>query len=163
MSRILIGLLTAAALGTTTAWGHHDTNGRAHAVATVTLAQPVLAGGQPLAPGTYEIWIGGAPEGGQGALSKDAPRRVQFVQDGKVVREEIAEVFPHVQVGETAGTAGPTGMAKAMVQELKSGDYVRISVTDAGSRFLIHLPTESFSQPAPQPQEKSRIVLPPKP
>jgi hypothetical protein len=54
-------------------------------------------------------------------------------------------------------------MGKAAVQKLRSGEYIRIAITDAGARYLIHLPTASFSEPTPQPQAPSRVVVPPAP
>jgi hypothetical protein len=59
------------------------------------------------------------------------------------------------------GTSGAAGMGKAVVQKLRSGEFLRIAINDAGARYLIHLPTAAFSEPAPQPQAPSRVVLPP--
>jgi hypothetical protein len=52
-------------------------------------------------------------------------------------------------------------MGKAVVQKLRGGEFVRVAITDGGARYLIHLPTTSFSEPAPQPQAPSRVELPP--
>jgi len=121
----------------------------------------VKADGKPLAPGTYEIWIlDERPDVKAGAPS-NAQRTVEFHQGGKIVATEIAEVFASGErpVG-TSGTAG-SRMGKAAVQKLRSGEFVRIAITDAGARYLIHLPTAAFSEPAPQPQAPSRVEVPP--
>lgn len=173
MSRLLFSFVIAGALGAGSVWAHHETPGRSHAVATVTIDQQVLAGGEPLAPGTYEIWISGEKPVIDGVTS-DLQRVVEFRRDGQVVRTEIAELMPPPQgtsegtVGTTAavgsvGTAGRAGMAKAQVQTLRSGEFVRVSIIDGGVRYLIHLPTEALNEPAPQPQPKTRIELPPRP
>jgi len=171
MSRLLFSFIMAGALGAGSVWAHHTTPGRSHAVATVTITQQVMAGGEPLAPGTYEVWIGDEKPVIDGVAS-EMQRVVEFRRDGQVVRTEIAELMPPPQrtegtVGTTApvgvGTTGGAGMAKAQVQTLRSGEFVRISITDGGVRYLIHLPTEQFHEPAPQPQPKTRIELPPRP
>lgn len=157
MARILFSCIVIGVLGAGTAWAHHEVPGRSHAVATVTIDQQVLAGGEPLAPGTYEVWISDQrPAVGAGAPSA-LQRTVEFVQNGKVVAKEIAEVFP--REGEVVGTSGTAGMGKATVQLLKSGDFVRVSVNDAANRYLIHLPTGRSIGPEPQPQPPARIEL----
>ena len=56
MNRLLLSTLAAVALATPAA-AHHETPGKSHAVATVTITESVKANGKPLAPGTYEVWI----------------------------------------------------------------------------------------------------------
>lgn len=157
MSRLLLSICAAVAVAAPVA-AHHDTPGKSHAVATVTIAEPVKAGGQPLAPGTYEVWIlDQRPELNAGAPS-NAQRVVELHQGGKMVATDVAEVFASER---PVGTSGAIGMAKAVVQKLRSGEFLRIAINDAGGRYLIHLPTEAFSEPTPQPQAPSRVVLPP--
>lgn len=157
MSRLLLSMFAAAALAAPVA-AHHQTPGKSHAVATVTIAEPVKAGGKPLAPGTYEVWIlDQRPDLNAGAPS-NAQRVVELHQDGKMVATDVAEVFASEQ---PVGTSGTAGMARAVVQKLRGGEFLRIAINDAGARYLIHLPTEAFSEPAPQPQAPSRVVLPP--
>ncbi len=150
MNRLLLSLIAAAAL-TSAAWAHHETPGKSHAVATVTIPQQVWADGKPLPPGTYEVWILGRPKVNPGDLTSDAQRAVELRQNGKVVGTEVAEVIASGDrpVG-TSGTAG-TPMGKAVVQKLLVGEFLRISISDAGSRYLIHLPTETFFDSATPP------------
>ena len=159
MSRLLLSMLAAVAVAAP-AFAHHETPGKSHAVATVTITEPVKADGKPLSPGTYEIWILDDRPNLTGAAS-EAQRVVEFHQNGKMVAREVAEVF---SAGERpVGTSGSTGgrMQKAVVQKLQGGEYVRVAINDAGARYLIHLPTGSFSQPAPRPEAPSRLELPP--
>src|SRR5262245_28343127 len=160
MRRLLLSSIAAFAVAWPVA-AHHETPGKSHAVATVTITEPVKAGGKPLAPGTYEVWIlDERPDVGAGAPS-NAQRVVELHQNGKMVAKEVAEVFA---AGErpigTSGTAG-SPMGKAVVQKLRGGEFLRISITDASGRYLIHLPTAAFSEPAPQPQSPSRVEVPP--
>jgi hypothetical protein len=169
MSRLLLSATVAAALATPVA-AHHETPGKSHAVATFTIAEQVKAGGKPLAPGTYEVWIlDESPDLGAGAPS-NAQRVVELYQNGKMVAREVAEVFPATSSEDAAkaneqpaGTSGTSarGLRRAAVEKLRGGEYVRVVINDAGARYLIHLPTAAFSEPAPQPQAPSRIELPP--
>ena len=155
LSATLVGALVAPVVA------HHETAGKSHAVATVTITEQVKAGGSPLAPGTYEVWIlNDRPDVGAGAPS-NAQRVVEFHQNGKMVARDVAEVFDSSE--RPVGTAGTSekGLRKAAVEKLRGGEYIRVAINDAGARYLIHLPTAAFSEPAPQPQAPSRVEVPP--
>ena len=105
---------------------------------TVRITQPVLAHGQPLAPGTYEVRLTDEslpPNPGQ---SPDAVRVVEFVKDGQVIARDAAEVM--MAEGSAVGTAGGAGASKARVEMLKGGEFVRVSAAREGKRYLIYLP-----------------------
>ena len=105
---------------------------------TVRITQPVLAHGQPLAPGTYAVRLTDEslpPNPGQ---SPDAVRVVEFVKDGQVIARDAAEVM--TAEGSVVGTAGGAGSSKARVEMLKGGGFVRVSATRDGKRYLIYLP-----------------------
>ena len=156
MYRLLLSTLAAVVLAAPVA-AHHETAGKSHAVATVTITEAVKADGKPLAPGTYEIWILDDRPNLTGAPS-DAQRVVELHQKGTMIAREVAEVFA---AGERpVGTSG-SPMGRAAVQKLRGGEFLRIAVSDGGARYLIHLPTAGFSQPAPQPQAPSRVEVPP--
>jgi hypothetical protein len=160
MRRVLLSTVAIAALVAPPMAAHHETPGKSHAIAAVTIKEPVKAGGKPLMPGTYEVWILEERPNLTGTPS-NAQRTVELRQSGKVVATEVAEVFAERErpLG-TSGTAdAPTG--RAAVQKLRSGDFVRIAISDAGGRYLIHLPTADFSEPAPQPQAPSRVEVTP--
>ena len=160
MSRLLLSTLAAIAIATP-ALAHHETAGKSHAVATVTITEPVKADGKPLAPGRYEVWIlDDRPNLGVGAPS-DAQRVVELRQNGQMVTREVAEFFAASE--RPVGTSGTTGsrIGKAAVQKLQGGEFVRIAINDASGRYLIHLPTAGFSEAAPQPQTPARVEVPP--
>lgn len=160
MSRLLLSTIASIAIVAPVA-AHHETPGKSHAVATVTITEPVKADGKPLAPGTYEVWIlDDRPDVAAGAPSS-AQRIVELHQNGKMVTREVAEYFSasERQIGTAGATSSTNG--KAVVQKLQGGEFLRIAITDAGGRYLIHLPTASFSAPAPQPQTPSRVTVPP--
>jgi hypothetical protein len=107
----------------------------AESLGTVTLTQAVLAGGVRLEPGRYEVRLTNeslAPRPGQ---SPDAERRVEFVANGAVVARDAAVVHEPEAVGTSGGAD-----ATLRVQELRGGEFVRVSATRDGKRYLIHLP-----------------------
>jgi len=160
MTRLLLSTLVMFAISIPVK-AHHETPGKSHAVATVTITEAVKADGKPLAPGTYEVWIlDDHPDLNAGAPS-NAQRVVELHQNGKMVASEVAEVFSPGERPE--GTSGTTGspLGKAAVQKLQGGEFIRIAISDASGRYLIHLPTANFSGPLPQPQTPSRVEVPP--
>jgi hypothetical protein len=124
-----LGCLLAAA----PALAHHGPS----ALGTVRITQPVLAGGQILQPGAYEVRLTGehvTPLPGQ---SEEAEQVVEFVSGGRVAARDVAEVMPGSAgpIGTTGGAAG-----SARVERLKADDFVRVSMSREGERFLIYLP-----------------------
>ena len=157
MSRVLLSCAVAGLVGINTAWAHHTMPGRTHP--TVTISQQVMVDGQPLAPGTYEIYVTNERPS-TGAGSTDAQRMVEFARNGQVVAKTIAELFPAAG-NRAVGTSG--GASRARAQMLRGGEFVRVSFNDADGRYLIHLPTGPLNEPQPRPQSPSRVELPPNP
>jgi hypothetical protein len=140
--RQLFATFASAVLLATGAAAHHEIPGRTHdATARVRLTQPVLAGGQRLAPGIYELVITEHATAAPSGEVNRTQRWVDFVQDGRIVAREIAEVFDHEP--RPVGTSGGAD-ARAVVQNLKGGEFVRIAVMAGDGRYLVHLP---LSQP----------------
>jgi hypothetical protein len=140
---VAVGLVAAAG----NAAAHHTTAGATHTMATVRIAQPVLADGKPLAPGTYEVIITDEHPPLDGGTPSENQRLVEFVQDKRIIATEIAEVFPVNEQG-VVGTSG-SDTARAVVQRLRGDEFVRIAVSDGGGRYLIHLPTgQGTTQPS---------------
>lgn len=154
MSRILLSCVVAGLFGATTALAHHTMPGRNHP--TVTISQQVLADGKPLPAGTYEIYLTDERPNVTGAGTTDAQRVVELAQNGQVVARTIAEVFANGR-DRAVGTSGVSQPTRPRVQMLRSGEFLRISFSDAEGRYLIHLPTGPLNEPEPQPQAPSRI------
>lgn len=135
MNNQLALALVLATIATASAQSLPESN----VLATVRIAEPALADGRPLAPGTYQVRLTDerpAPYPGQSA---DAQRWVELVADGSVIAREIAEVMrddDRPDVGASAERAAEG----VRVQILKGGDFLRISVKRQGIRYLIHLP-----------------------
>ena len=98
---------------------------------TVRVTQAVFADGKPLAPGTYDVRLTAeslAPLAGQ---TPGGERRVEFVANGQVIGRDVAVVMP---------ASGAADTAQPRVELLKGGEFLRISTTRGGERYLIHLP-----------------------
>jgi hypothetical protein len=104
---------------------------------TVRLTQSVIAGGQVLEPGIYEMRLTGEHVDPLPGQSADAEQIVEFVKDGRAVARDVAQVMP----GPT-GAVGTSGGAssQARVERLKADDFVRVSMNREGERFLVFLP-----------------------
>jgi hypothetical protein len=115
------------------ALAHHGPS----ALGTVRITTPVMAGGQVIPPGTYEIRLTGEHVQPLPGQSEDAEQRVEFVSGGRVVARDVAEVMPG-----TPGTVGTSGgsTSGARVERLKADDFLRVSMNREADRYLIYLP-----------------------
>ena len=127
---VALGCLLAVA----PALAHHGPS----VLGTVRITQAVMAGGQILEPGTYEMRLTGEHVDPLLGQSADAEQMVEFVKDGRVMARDVAEVMP----GSTrpVGTSG-SASSQARVERLKADDFVRVSMNREGERYLIYLPT----------------------
>jgi hypothetical protein len=106
---------------------------------SVTLRTSVMANGERLAAGTYQVRLTpDTPKPGVGQ-SPDGERYVEFVRGGKVVAREVATVVPQAEIGQVAKGPRPAA-GGSRVELLKGDDYVRVWINRAGMNYLIHLP-----------------------
>lgn len=108
---------------------------------TVHLTHKVLANGQPLAPGTYQVRLtSDEPQAATGA-APGGERWVEFVRAGKVAGKEVATVIGPDDIGKIAkGPRPKTGGSR--VDVLKGGDYVRVWINKGGQNYLINMPPQ---------------------
>jgi hypothetical protein len=107
---------------------------------SVTLNKKVMADGQPLAPGTYQVRLTAdipKPAAGQ---SPDAERYVEFVRSGKVVGREVATLVAAAEVGPIAKGDKPPASGGSKVELLKGNVYLRVWINRGGMHYFIHLP-----------------------
>lgn len=110
-------------------------------LATVHIPRKVMAGGSPLAPGTYQLRLTGEhPEPAAGE-SPDAEEFVEFVRAGKVIARDVATVVSKADIKEVAKGETPPASGTAKVELLKGDDYLRIWANKGGTNYLVHLPT----------------------
>ena len=104
----------------------------------VHLSQPVLANGQPLAAGTYQVRITTerpAPAIGQ---SPTGECWVEFVKSGAVAGREVASVVSAEQIRAVAKGPEPKPNT-ARVDLLKDGEYLRVWMNGAGTHYIVNL------------------------
>ena len=89
---ILAGLLSSAlGLATVPAVAQEGTNGAV--LGSVTLTRKVLADGQPLAPGTYQLRLSSDQVKPAVGATPEGERYVEFVRAGKVVAREVRGTY----------------------------------------------------------------------
>lgn len=140
MRYLICGLVLAGALVAQDVAAQSTAAQTQEILATVRLSQPVFADGKPLAVGTYQVRLTQdrpSPLAGQTA---EAQQWVEFVADGKVVGREIAEVLRDSDPSPV-GTSSIPARKGSRVELLKGGEFVRVSATRGGERYLIYLPT----------------------
>ena len=132
---LLLGLLVVTAQMTARA----DTD--ANVLATVRITHAVLADGQPLSPGTYELRLTDqrpTPAPGQ---PWEARQWVEFVAQGKVVAREAAEILNDNDLPAVGASSVPA-RSGTRVEMLKGGEFLRVSVKRDHERYLIYLPVQ---------------------
>jgi hypothetical protein len=134
MTKMTVSLAIVGLVATTAVGAHHG----ASALGKVQITQSVLADGKPLPPGTYEIRLSGAHVKPLPGQSDDAGQQVEFVRDGVMVANEVAEVFAAAE--RRVGTSGAAAPQALRAHLLRGGDFLRISAYQDGARYLIHLP-----------------------
>jgi hypothetical protein len=109
------------------------------ALGTVTISRAVMADGQRLAAGSYEVRLtADAPEPAAGQ-TPGAERFVEFVRDGNVMGREVATVVLPADVQEVLEGRGP-GLGSSLVDTLSGGEYLRVWLNHGGTHYIVHLP-----------------------
>ena len=110
-----------------------------NSLGSVTLKTAVMADGQRLGAGTYQVRLtGDSPKPGVGQ-TPESERYVEFVSGGKVVGREVATVVPQAEIAQVAkGPRPATGGSR--VDMLKGNDYVRVWINRSGMNYIVHLP-----------------------
>ena len=106
---------------------------------SVTLRQRVMADGQPLAPGTYQVRLTADEAKPAVGQTPSAERYVEFLRSGKVAGRELATIVSAADVGEIAKGPRP-GAGAVRVDLLKGNDYVRVWINRGGTNYIIHMP-----------------------
>jgi hypothetical protein len=103
---------------------------------TVHLARSLMANGQRLAPGTYQVRLSTdvvSPVAGQ-----QGEAWVDFVRGGKVAGRELASVVSDTDIKSVVKGARLAG-GEARVEMLREGQYWRVWLHKGANHYLIHL------------------------
>jgi hypothetical protein len=140
MKHVILTALLVSALGFTGVSTVAQEAANNTVIGSVTLSRKVLADGQPLAAGTYQVRL--SPDQVKPVVgeSPDAERYVEFVRAGKVVGREVATVISNSDMA-TMGKYGKPPTNSSKVETLRGGDYLRIWINRGSNNYLIHFPT----------------------
>jgi len=108
-------------------------------VGTIRLTQPVLADGQAIASGVYQVRATSehpTPAAGQSGTGECW---VQLLQNGQIVGREVATVIPDSEIADVAKGPRPAPNA-ARVDVLKGGDYLRAWINYGGANYIVNFP-----------------------
>lgn len=108
---------------------------------SVNLPRAVMANGQRLAAGTYQVRL--TAETAQPTVAGiQMERWVEFVRGGNVVGREVVSIIPQDEVKDlNSGAKGPRpGSGSSRVEMLKGDDYLRVWINRQGVNYLLHLP-----------------------
>lgn len=133
---LLVGALVAA-LGVPAALSAQTAG---TSLGSVTLGKKVMADGQPLAAGTYQVRLTANQPKPAAGQSPDAERYVEFVRGGKVIGREVATIVSAADVAQIAKGKKPAPGGN-LVELLKGNDYLRVWINRGGTNYIIHLPT----------------------
>jgi hypothetical protein len=135
----MVALLSVGAAAQTTPQGQVPTG--ATALGSVNLPRAVMANGQPLAAGTYQVRL--TAEAAQPSVPGiQMERWVEFVRGGKVVGREVVSIVPAGEVKDLQpGPDSPrAGSGSTRVEMLKGDEYLRVWINRGGVNYLLHLP-----------------------
>jgi hypothetical protein len=113
----------------------------ATSLGSVNLPRAVMANGQTLSAGTYQVRL--TAEAAQPSVPGiQMERWVEFVRGGKAVGREVVSIVPAAEVKDlNSGAKGPRPAAgSSRVEMLKGDDYLRVWINRGGVNYLLHLP-----------------------
>ena len=132
-------LLSVGAAAQTSAQGQVPT--AATSLGSVNLPRAVMANGQKLNAGTYQVRL--TAEAAQPSVPGiQMERWVEFVRGGKAVGREVVSIVPAAEVKDlNSGAKGPKpGAGSSRVEMLKGDEYMRVWINRGGVNYLLHLP-----------------------
>lgn len=109
------------------------------ALGSVRVPRKVMANGQPLEPGTYQVRLTAEEATGKApGATPSYERFVEFLQAGKVKGKEVASIVAAADTPKVAKDKKPAPGA-SRVELLKGNDFMRVWINRGGNNYLIHL------------------------
>jgi hypothetical protein len=110
------------------------------ALGSVRVPRKVMANGQPLAAGTYQLRLTGQEAAGNApGATASYERFVEFVQGGQVKGKEVASIVAGADTAKVAKGRKAPAPGSPRVELLKGNDYLRVWVNRGGNNYLVHL------------------------
>jgi hypothetical protein len=137
---LMVALMTAQAIPAMPAFAQTGGGAAGSTLGAVTLPRKVMADGQPLAAGTYQVRLTGEKHKPGVGQSPEGETYVEFLSGGKVVAREVATVVSSTDIGSIAKWRKPPASG-VRVELLKGNDYLRVWISRGGNHYLINMPT----------------------
>ena len=138
MKHVVLAGLLVSAMGISALPAVAQESSTASVLGSVTLTRKVLADGQPLAPGTYQVRLSSEQVKPAVGESPEGERFVEFLRGGKVMGREVATVIPNSDMSTMKYGRPPVNSSR--VDTLRGGDYLRVWINHGSNNYLIHLP-----------------------
>ena len=103
---------------------------------TVQLTRSLMANGERLAPGSYQVRL--STDAVTPIAGQQGEAWVDFVRGGKVAGRELASVVSDADIKSVVKRAGLADGAR--VEMLREGQYWRVWLHKGANHYLIHLP-----------------------
>ena len=135
---LAVFIATAASAQTSSPFAVEKCDPEAVTFSNVHLPQAVLANGQPLSAGTYQIRI--TTERPTPAIGQSPTGEcwVEFVKSGAVAGREVASVVSADEIGAVVKGPGPKPDA-VRVDLLTGGEYLRVWMNSGGTHYIVNL------------------------
>jgi hypothetical protein len=106
----------------------------------VKLSRNVLANGQVLAAGSYEVRVTPQPAAPEATgATPGLERWPEFLQNGQVKGREVVTIVPASEIGRIAKEPPPPE-GRNRVEMLKGNNYLRVWMNRGSSHYFFHLP-----------------------
>lgn len=135
IARVIVSVLALVAslpLGTVAQAGD--------ALGSVRIPVRVMADGQPLAAGPYTLRLSSEAVRRVPGQGPDSEKWVEFLQGGVVKGRELASVVAPADV-KAMDLGTPPASGRAVVQNLRGSEYLRVWANRDGTHYLVHLRT----------------------
>ena len=110
------------------------------ALGSARIPRKVMANGQPLAAGTYQLRLTAQEAAGKApGATASYERYVEFVQGGQVKGKEVASIVAAADTAKVAKGKKAPAAGSARVELLKGDDYLRVWINRGGNNYLVHL------------------------
>lgn len=112
----------------------------ARTLGTVRLTRNVMANGELLRAGRYQVRLTEQVAKPEAPGTKPSLERwVEFLQGGQVKGREVVSIVPQDEIAQVS-EGGRVAPGNSRVEMLKGNEFVRVWINRGGTHYLIHMP-----------------------
>jgi hypothetical protein len=110
------------------------------ALGSVSLPRDVMANGQKLPKGTYQVRVTSRAATTKASGSTPTLERwLEFVKNNEVKGQEVVSIVPDAEIKFVERDSAPKANSSKF-ELLKGGDYTRLWINKGGNHYLVHFP-----------------------